>query len=431
MSRTAISPAPALLLRCLGAALLALPAAATPQDETPETGFFQKLGLYGALERAKDEGRLVLVAWMRDDDPECRRMDRSTWSDPELREWVSEAAVPIRLTEKDNLELTRQMNVGQFPSCVYLRPDASEVTRLIGFFEPEDFVTQSEAKLTGRVGGVVPRPVMEKSNDPYAWLAYGNSLMDDQNLPVQALDAYIWCLDNGELHVPGFRARYLDYLLERISEMRKSNRMAASAMTLRRDRLADSILKGEATQESVHEFLRFSYWLRDQETRTRIFDGLRDGNEAQLALRQQLFEGMLQHLVDNRRYEDVVACGGDILGKLRTGFEALGEDETRRADLVNEAACYYEALLDQGRGGDAKEIETMVLTASPTGRSYALLMDSALRLNLYGLVRRLAEEGKEKVAPRGRRMIARTLERAEVQERTGKPAGLTSSHGGG
>lgn len=100
-----------------------------------------------AQEKAKADGKLVLVdtfsAWCA----ACKELDHKTWPDPEVVEWLKQNAVPVRIdTEAVRKDLKDTLGIQAYPTIILLKPDGTELRRTTGFLPPKKMIKFLEGK---------------------------------------------------------------------------------------------------------------------------------------------------------------------------------------------------------------------------------------------------------------------------------------------
>jgi len=414
--------------------LLTLPSAAAPSAAERLVGPaaadepFSSLPVEDARAKAKDEQRVLILFFHNPESPESQRLLTGTFGDPDVRAWIRDHAL-ASLVLPDDVDSGRRYSVSTYPTTLILSV-AGEDAKLLHMFGgergPTDFLVAANSAVLSL--GKVERPDGEASVNPMAWLAWGNWLFaNDPERAEEALDAYLWCLDNGEGHLRGFRAMHLEFLLERIAYLKPHTSRAAQSLWDRRGALRNAILAGEASDREAGEYLRFNYWLRDELDALKIFDELEGiEGERQRELRVLVMRRELALLTAWRRYEPILAIEPNplqhIAGRLKeieaaeAGNEGEVDVEARKA-LVDDAASYFEALLGVGRGADAMALLERAIQAASNGRSYRAFIERTNRLGLFNLTKTIGEQGLEKVGDKSRRLIEIELRRAEDMQR--------------
>jgi hypothetical protein len=377
-----------------------------------------------------------MVYWSQAKDEGCGRMEGITWKDPDVRAWVSSTVVAVAIEGEKHLDVSQRWRINFFPTTTFHTAEGTLIDKISGFYAPGTFLSLAKGCLLGRApDSEVGKPVDASAEDPLAWLSYANSTFGKKELIEETVQAYVWLLDHAEAKSPGFMAQYLDLILKRLVFAAEASPRAREAVDKRRNDLRAKALEGELSDKEVRWILRYNYWLDELEENLKLYTDLASHGERQEQYRKALFEDVLVDLVAWRRYDEVVAAGGDIVGKMHKRFEdyqnrfkaavdagqisntdVLAEFDALREALDANTFDYYETMLAVGRGSDAEAIGDEYLTLFPTSNAYAGLMLRAGRLGLKAVVKRLAERGEKAVPdsdPRKGR-LARILKRVEA-----------------
>jgi len=107
-----------------------------------------------ALVEAKRAQKPLLVDVYTDWCGWCKRMDKTTYADPEVRDYVQSAFVPARVNAEDDkrsasyLGETRTyrqfadtFRISGYPTTLFLAPDGQLITQLPGYVKPGAFLT--------------------------------------------------------------------------------------------------------------------------------------------------------------------------------------------------------------------------------------------------------------------------------------------------
>jgi hypothetical protein len=394
---------------CATAMLVALAGASFAQSP------FRELANDEALIKAAEEDKVLLVVWTREGEPTSDRF-LEQFEDETLRAWLRSNVVALHCEAEKHAQEAEKAGITSYPSAVFVSPTDGVPRMLNGFLDAGQFLLESQAVLSRLVGA--ERPEGDAAEDPYAWLAYGNAIYPDVTRVHDALDAYLWCLDNGEQHIPGFRSRHLEFLVKRIAHRKLNSQRAKTALVERRDVLRNALIDGSGDAETVREVMLFNFWLRQVKANVSLFDRLRMGGEKQRELAKLLFDDIVATLLAAKRYDVVIQYGGDIPARTTKRIEDFKADNPAsdtRADILGAAASYYEALLGYGRGADAQELLDLTLAAFPGGRSYGIFVGVLVQLKLYDQARTLATAGKATVGDLGQKQIAIALRRIPAE----------------
>jgi len=107
-----------------------------------------------ALVEAKRAQKPLLVDVYTDWCGWCKRMDKTTYADPDVRDYVQSAFVPVRVNAEDDkrrasyLGETRTyrqfadtFRISGYPTTLFLAPDGRLITQLPGYVKPGTFLT--------------------------------------------------------------------------------------------------------------------------------------------------------------------------------------------------------------------------------------------------------------------------------------------------
>ncbi|MBO0938130.1 thioredoxin family protein [Fibrella sp. HMF5335] len=98
-----------------------------------QTGTFDEV-----LKQAKKENKLVLLDFWATWCAPCHRLDRLTFTDGALGDYVNNKFVPYRVNIDDfsGMDLVEKYKVGAYPTMLVLNASGAEIRRLTGFYLP-------------------------------------------------------------------------------------------------------------------------------------------------------------------------------------------------------------------------------------------------------------------------------------------------------
>ena len=107
-----------------------------------------------ALAEAKRANKPVLVDVYTDWCGWCKRMDKTTYGNPEVRDYVARAFVPARINAEDDRrhasylgetasyrQFADGFRISSYPTTLFLAPDGRLITQLPGYVKPAAFLT--------------------------------------------------------------------------------------------------------------------------------------------------------------------------------------------------------------------------------------------------------------------------------------------------
>jgi thioredoxin-related protein len=99
-------------------------------------------GFEAALEAAESSDRLVMVMFSTDWCSWCRRMERETFADREVRDALSQLVVVRLDAEGRGRDVAARYGVDRYPTLVFMDATGTEVDRILGFLPPERFLVE-------------------------------------------------------------------------------------------------------------------------------------------------------------------------------------------------------------------------------------------------------------------------------------------------
>ncbi len=98
-----------------------------------------------ALERARTEGKPVLVNFYADWCVWCKRLESTTLRDAKVASVLQNRVVPLSLNvDGDGKELSNKYQVDGLPTIIVLDADGRELGRIPGYMPPDSFLERVE-----------------------------------------------------------------------------------------------------------------------------------------------------------------------------------------------------------------------------------------------------------------------------------------------
>lgn len=95
-----------------------------------------------ALGEAKQTGRPLVVEFYLEGCPHCQRLARETHTDERVAAALNDRFVPVRLEGRQHMDLVQKFGVRGAPTTLILDPSGKEISRLVGFHTPEEYLAQ-------------------------------------------------------------------------------------------------------------------------------------------------------------------------------------------------------------------------------------------------------------------------------------------------
>jgi thiol-disulfide isomerase/thioredoxin len=347
-----------------------------------------------AVTKAGKEKKLVLIDFFTTWCGPCKAMDRQTWTNTKVRTWLAEKTVAIKLDAEKEIDLAQKYNINAYPTILLLKPDGTEVDRLIGFRGPADFLAEAGDAVAGRDSVARARAKLagEGTNDPVARMEYARALLQ-KGMRKEALDEYLWCFDHGVEHEPGFVGVRLSFLLGDIVDLGHVYAPALDALRQRRDAAEKAVLAATTDLDVVSTFSAINRDLGEEARTLAAYDGLGKADARGTRTRQILFDHVIDALLSAKRYEDVATGAGDLSKRID---EQIREFEMMKRELAGspneneivpflkgiqagKGAKYYEVMIGVGQLEQGAAAANQLIAFEGTGTTYAALIKSAAR----------------------------------------------------
>ena len=119
------------------------PVAAVANHATVEVSW--ESNMPAALERARTEGKPVLVNFYADWCVWCKRLESTTLRDAKVASVLQEKVVPLSLNvDGDGKELSNEYQVDGLPTIIVLDAGGRELGRIPGYMPPDSFLKRVE-----------------------------------------------------------------------------------------------------------------------------------------------------------------------------------------------------------------------------------------------------------------------------------------------
>lgn len=261
------------------------------------------------------------------------------------------------------------------------------------------------------------KTIGEASKNPEARRRFAEALAN-LGRSAEALEEYLWCMDHGgENSILSRNRDVTDEAIYRIARLGDTYPPAREALRERRDRLGEKIVQdatggswlkrfvgGISLMSPAAQFARLSNLLEEEERIVPLFDKLK-GTTGTGPVRKFLLHYVIDNLLAEKRYSDVLEAAGDVQAELTGQFLGVriaggmrggaggGEAQTHlQKFLVREAGKYYQAFLGAGKTERAAWVARQLIGYSATADTYAVLVGRAILAGSRDEAQKLVEE---------------------------------------
>jgi thiol-disulfide isomerase/thioredoxin len=371
--------------------LCALIALGTPVVAGSGEGLFRDVTLDQAKKAATDGGkRLVVVDFYTVWCGPCKKLDETTWKDQGVRDWASKEAVCIKVDAEKDEKLAETYRINVYPTVLLLRPDGTEVDRLVGYRDAKTFLADAREALAGNDSLARARKKLEGAGatDPMLRMDYGGVLVEKGRLD-DGLSEYLWCFDHGLEHGPAFVGVRLSFLLSRIIQLGRTHPAALDELRKRRDAAGKAIEARNADFNTTMGFTALNTSLGEPKHTLVVYDRIKDDKAQPDMIRRYIFEQAIDQLLAAKRYKEVItntdakARIRELIARYERIKGMLPKDDLNvhtfmKRQVSVEGAKYYEALLGSGEPAQAGEI-VMLLAKFDAAEAFPPLIAAAKR----------------------------------------------------
>ncbi len=381
-----------------------------------------------ALALAAKDKRVVLIDFYTTWCGPCAMLDKYTWTDPAVVQWLGEKCVALRMDAEKEVDLATRFKVDAYPTIVLLKSDGKEIDRLVGYFKPKSFLYNAAAVIAGKSAEQREKEEPPDEDDPSKRQDHGRAL-SKQGKFAEALAEYLWCFDHGE-EDDSYGGVRRSFLLADIVFLGGKYPPALKALQDRRDAAEARLVKGSESFDDLADLISLNEYLKTPERSLALFDRLKAAGPPSDRFRDSMLLEFLQPLGNAKRFADLFWLMPDPEAFVEQMIEddstlgdvdddATEEDkaeaardfaETKQREVVR-LAIVHEGLLATDREDLAHKIAERLIKFDPSGSTYAALIDSAGRAHAADEVRVLGERGLKEVSEKEKKTVERAITR--------------------
>ncbi|MCW5822178.1 MAG: thioredoxin fold domain-containing protein [Cyanobacteria bacterium TGS_CYA1] len=159
---------------------------------------FSNLSYKQAKEQAQKEGKILIVDFMATWCPPCKKMEKDTWVDSKVNEWIKQNAIAIQVDVDKDAATTSELNIDSMPTIVLFRPDGGgkEFTRESGYQSPDELLQWLNGAKSGKSAEQVNKESRQTSDGSvFERVSKAHKLMVEKKY-TEAHEEYLWLWKN-------------------------------------------------------------------------------------------------------------------------------------------------------------------------------------------------------------------------------------------
>ena len=351
---------------------------------------FSDLSFDAASQKAGQAGKIVLVDFYTTWCGPCKMLDKNTWTDADVIKLLEDKTVALRLDTEKETSLAKRYKIEAYPSVLLIKPDGTELDRLVGYRDAKAFIADFNASVSGKDSVTRAKEALMAAgiNDPMARMKFGRSLAQ-KGRDEEALTEYLWCFDHGLEADQAFTGVRLSFLLSDIKNLAARYPAAEKALEDRRDERQAKVLAGSTDRQTVLDLVNLNNTLEQMDKNLAVFDQL----PAASRLRETIADLVIDQLLEAKRYADILG-GHDAKASFRKQADqfdqmlaSMPKDNPMRGQMEESLRPYttakgvhlFEALAGLKRNEEAKELAQQILKFDSSAATHRMLPEAADR----------------------------------------------------
>lgn len=261
---------------------------------------FQTVSFDAACTAAKADGKVVVIDFYTTWCEPCKRLDKETWTDADVGKLLNEKAISLKLdAEKEGKDLARRYEVKAYPSIMVLKPDGTELDRLVGFREPAMFVREFQSALQGKNAlkrareavAAAAQSVPQEEVKARQQLARELARNGDHE---KALAEYVWLYEVGMKNTRNYSAVRTSFLTGEMGRLAKAYPPAEVVVRGFRDDAEKRLLGDISDREAPTEYAALNDALGENDATLKMFRQLPANDPRRAVLGSRIFLKLVQ-----------------------------------------------------------------------------------------------------------------------------------------
>ncbi|CAM2066515.1 Thioredoxin fold domain-containing protein [Sulfidibacter corallicola] len=332
--------------------------------------FFEDLSLEKALEKAGQEKKVVFIDFFTTWCGPCKMMDRNTFKDAKLIDWMKKNAVAIKVDCDRNKKVATKYGANSYPTLMFLDAKGEILETAVGFRDAEALLALGERVLKGETGakGIISALAKADPKDIDARLEYAKELHRLRQFD-EALKGYQQLyVDLAKVGPSDERASGVLMLMAQLGQ---EHMPAVESLRELRKRLGQDLRSSAAVDpQRAMDYGYISSLFRENEKTLALFDDLvkLDNKAALTALEPFVFD----QLMKNGRYRELLAYGNlnARIEELFSRYQQLEKAPSNRRNrvdrekqvMLSRLSQYYQVYVGLEKAAEATALANRILS---------------------------------------------------------------------
>lgn len=297
---------------------------------------FTAITLDAAKKQVEGSDKMLLIKFTAEWCGPCKAMDKTTWRDDKVVEWVKSKGVAIEIDVDKEPKIAEQFNISAMPTMVMLK-GGGEIARTIGYMDAKRTLNWMDKAISGKVEEIAR--VDRASKDMQAQMQIARELVFKGKADA-ATDDFVWLWQNIAIIDPSMTGVRVSFLANDMTSLASRHPKAKDAFTALRDEAEKAAAGPDASRSSRTDWIVLNKVIGDEKRTLAWFDQekSKDTASATFASMSFLLEPIL---VENNRldalpliYSDPIASmklAASLPETYRKTAEARGEEPNEHA----------------------------------------------------------------------------------------------------
>ncbi|MBY0113274.1 MAG: thioredoxin fold domain-containing protein [Phycisphaerales bacterium] len=350
---------------------------------------FTDITLDAAKKQVEGTEKLVVIKFTAVWCGPCKAMDKTTWRDDKVVEWVKSRGLALEVDVDKEPKIAEQYNIAAMPTMVMLK-GGNEIARTVGYIDGKRMLAWLEKASSGKAEEVAR--VDRTSKDMQAQLQIARELVFKGNADA-ATDDFVWLWQNIAKIDPAIAGVRVSFLASDMKNLAARHPKAKAAFTALRDDAAKAPEGKDTDYANRVDWIVLNGVIDDSKQTLAWFDRVKGSDEGKSAFGQTAY--LLEPLfLESDRLADLPLVYADPIGSMKLAaslpetytrtVEARGEkpDEDAIASMKEQFrqkwARVYVGYLAAGKDEKAGELAAeFVKLEDPTDARFAMLNAAA------------------------------------------------------